>query len=490
MSISIGGISLDSAFSNMSYEYFTTSNGEIIGGAKILNVTGTVSVESGPGSGRTVMGQLAAIRDLGRSAGCVTVSIPGQFSGQAKITNVTIDQGPDPTWVNQGSYSIELRTKLDSIPPNSIGITVDDYVEQFSKTETIELGEDHHGFIFLSDRSLSKAYVKFSCQISITCRPLCDSTSPQSIMLDLLRRFAVSIPTHPMLDRYKSWKPYAQSRSLEISANDASWSTDVILLPPNISAGAFVDLDFEHDHSYQDNQASKKITGSIVGLSPISWGDLIDLSSTASSSKLAQAESVFNLIRGRYSSLNSWSRGGQTLFLKEQPNCPPSNSGSGGSSIGICKNDDDEDSDEKIAGAVEPAISTVSRSRTEGTINFVFEWNTPASDDGGCADSDGYKREITVDITEPQSQIVEHIIPSYGTLIQDLNACSAKRISFTSAASSTDNICISAPPTGVNEKLDETIAKYLTEGTWLLISHTKQTSNQSLTITKEYIQKC
>ena len=99
-----------------------------------------------------------------------------------------------------------------------------------------------------------------------------------------------------------------------------------------------------------------------------------------------------------------------------------------------------------------------------------------------------------VDITEPQRQIVEHIIPSYGTLIQDINACSAKRISFTSSASSSD-VCVatSARPTGVLEPLDQAVKDYLGSATpkdWLLISHTSLVSNKNYTVTKEFIKKC
>jgi hypothetical protein len=496
--ITIGSVTLDDTYApyaSQSYEYFTTPNGEIIGGSQVITINGVVSVPGGAGSGNTVMAKLAGIRDLGKTSGCVTVSVPGLFTGQAKITNVTIDQGPDPTWVNQGAYSIELKAQLTTIPSNSMGITASDNVTEISKTESIEIGEDSHGYVFLSDNSLSKAFVKFSCQVSVTCRPFCDGTSPQTSILNLLRRFAVSYPTHSLLSRYSSWIPYAQSRTLEISSNNGSFSADVILLHPTASGGAFVDLEFEHNHGYQDKQVSKRISGTITGLASIGWSDLIDLPDTFSSSKFAQAEGVFSKIASSYNSLSKFDTHGPLLFLTEQPNCPPAGGSGGGASVGVCKSNSTTETDFAVANSVVPSSSSVSKSRTEGSINFIFEWNNSSTGGGDCVDIDGWKKELVVDITEPQSQIVEHIIPSYGTLIQDLNACSAKRVSITSSASSNSSCqgigyIPGAAPSGVLEALNQAMTDYLTGGTWLQINHTKQTTSKSFTITKEFIKQC
>ncbi len=498
--IVIGSITLDETyapFANMSYEYFTSPNGEIIGGSRIFTVTGTVSVSQAAKSGATVMSKLAQIRNLGQDSGCVSVSIPNLYSGMGKITNVSIDQGPDPSWVNQGSFTIEIKTKLKSIPPNSMGITVDDHVVSISKSETIEIGEESHGFVFLNDQNnISKSYVKFSCKASASCRPLCDSSNPQEIALRLIKKFVAYIPNHPLISAYKNWKPFAQSRSLEVTSTETSFSIDIILLPPSVSTGAFIDLEFEHNKTYQEKEESKRITGSIIGLASISWTDLIDLPDTASSSKLASAEEAFDKIINKYNYLKEFDRNGKTLILNEKPNCPPVGGGVGGSSVGNCKGlDDDPEQDPQQQLVIKPSTSSVSKSRSEGTINFVFEWSSSSSSNNNdCVDGDGYKRELVVDITEPQRQIVEHIIPSYGTLIQDINACSAKRISFTSSASSSD-VCVatSARPTGVLEPLDQAVKDYLGSATpkdWLLISHTSLVSNKNYTVTKEFIKKC
>lgn len=495
--ITIGNLTLDdsySTFTNISFEYFTTPTGEIIGGSKVFTISGSVSVQSGQNSGSNVMKQLKGIRDIGKNTKCVQVNIPGLYSGMAKITNITIDQGSDPTWVNQAPFSIELKAQLDSIPPNSLGITVEDYVVEVSRSETIELGEESHGFVFTSDNRLSKAFAKFSCEASVSCRPLCANITPQDAALKVLKKIIKTSPDHPEFAKYQGWNIYSQSRNLESNGpGSLSFSTDIILLHPSVTGGAFVELDFHHAKGYSDKTESKKVSGTVTGLAKIAWSDVIDLPDSASASKFSQAANVFSYIKSKYNTLKTWR--GIELELKEKPNCPPENTGAGSQgpnlSIGKCtdkSNPGEEDEFEPLR----PASSTVSSSRSEGTISFDFEWNNSSNDSGNCVDDDGFTREVVVEVTEPQPQIIEHIIPSVGTLIQDLNCCSAKRISFTSSIGNPDGACSSSglPVKEAYDQLDKEIVKYLTGAYWLLVSHTKQTTNTNVTIFQEYIERC
>ena len=504
MAMTIGPLTLTdeySPFATLSFEYFNTSTGEIIGGNKLITITGSVTVPSGANSGSNLMKQLKAIRNIGKNSKCINVDIPGIFSGRAKISNISIDQGPDPTWLNQAPFTIELKAPLESIPPNSLGITVDDQISEISKSESISLEEDSHGYVYLKDNSLSKSFVTFTCEASVTCNPLCGSKNPQDLAMGAIKKIIKTIPDHPLLERYKSWSPYSQSRTLELTATSISFSTTVVLLPPSIKAGAFVDLEFEHTRGYENKEESKKISGTITGLAPISWSDMISLPDTASASKLAEAEKVLAFIVGKYNNLNRWD--GIALELVEQPDCPP-DSPNNSNSIGRCEdkdsknsngNDEDNDgADKRGVQPIKPYMSSVSKSRTDGTISFNFEWNN-ADSSGGCSDSDNFTRDIVVEITEPQAQIAEHILPSIGTLIQNLECCSAKRISFTSSISSNNqegicNISSGVPIKDANDKLQEAIDKYLKGSYWLLISHTKQTTLTSIIISKEFIERC
>lgn len=484
MSITIDGLTLDKNYNpyvNFTYEYFTTQTGEIIGGVRIFTISGTVSKSSSSNSGSQVMRTLKTIRNLGTKTKCVPVTIDSFFSGSAKISNVTIDQGSDPTWVNQAPFTIEIRVPLDDIPSNSLGIKGSDRVTSISREESLEIGEESHGFIFTSpdNLKLSKTFVKWSSNISVTCEHLCSSKSPQDLVIDTLKRLALTAPNSEILEDYKNWRPHLHSRTLDFSgSNQASFSAEIILLPPEPDSqlSAFIDLQFEQERSFQDNTENKRTKGTITGLIPITWGDLVDLTNTSTHSKLASAEAALDKIINEYNKLKRWAGG--VLELNKTDECPEE-----GGCEGLTQDAD--------SLAVKPKSSTISKSRSEGTINFVFEWGNSVGN--GCPDEDGLIKEVTVDITEPARQIVEHVLPSVGTLIQDLNCCSAKRISFVSTVSSSENdgLCSSFDPKDAESELQRAIDEYIKDPlNWLLIAHTKQTTNNSVSITKEFIEAC
>lgn len=482
--ITIDSLTLDKNYEptvNVSFEYFKTQGEEIIGGIQKYSISGTVSVSSmqeGSTTGSTVMQQLKAIRDLGKKTKCSSVSIPSFYSGYAKIDSVSIDQGPDPAWVNRGSFTIELSAPLSSIPPNSFGIKAEDNVVEINKSETIEIGEDAHGYVITETAplKLSKAFVTLKNQISLTCRPLCANSGSNTDVISLLRRLASTTTIH---SKYKNWIPYLQSRSLELSTDGtASFSSDIILLPPGASGKAFADIEYEYGRDYQSKGKTKKTSGTITGLAQISWSDLISLSDTSSASKLANAESVFGAIKTYYSNLDTWK--GLQLELNEIGDCPPKD---GKYSIGKCGNDDDDDL------CLKPISSTISKSRTEGTISFSFEWGNTEE----CTETNGKHTEVTVDIIEPQANIVEHIIPDKGTLVQNLNCRSAKTIEFTSTTTDPEGGgCSQQNECDANAAINEQIKQYipLNDSNWLIIGNSITTTDNSLTIKIKYIRKC
>lgn len=490
--IIIGDLSLDDTYAplvNLSYEYFKTQGGEILGGIQKYTISGVVTIgdKDGLSTGANVMTKLKNIRQLGKKTKCTNVTIPGFYTGMAKITNVTIGQGSDPSWVNQGEFSIELSAALTTIPPNKLGITVDDCITDFSKSESVEIGEDAHGYVLLDGPlTLSKTYVKFSNKINLTCKPLCPSMGGSTANpISVLRRLFASGPTHTAFSKYATWKPFLQSRSLEISTEGSvSFSADIILLPPSSNGNAFVDLEFEHSRTYDSKQTTKRTSGTVTGLVPILWSDLVTISDTSSASKLANAETVFTQIKNAFKDESSW--GGLTLELQEKPNCPIISV----NSIGACGNSDDEDDD---GGCFQPTNSTISKSRTEGTITFNFEWST-VPDDEQCTDQNNKRTEVTVDITEPQATIVEHVVPDFGTLIQNLNCRSAKTIEFTSTTTdpSGEGGCSQTNECTANDAINKEIEKYVpnNDPNWLLIGNSITRTYTSISLKKKFIRKC
>lgn len=493
--IILGELTLDDTYAplvNVSFEYFKTKGGEIIGGLQKFTISGIVTVSDQPGllTGANVMSKLKDIRDVGKKTKCINVVIPQFYTGQAKITNVSIDQGSDPTWVNQGDFTIEISAQLTSIPTNSLGITLNDNITDISKSETIEIGEDAHGYVLLDNPEglqLSKTYVKFSNQVNLTCKPLCPNLGGQNAnVITILKRLVSSGPTHDALKDYKTWKPFLQTRSLEISTEGSvSFSSEIILLPPTSTAKSFVDISFEHNRTYESKQTSKKISGTVTGLSEIAWSDLVNLADTSSASKLGNAETDFQKIKTSFNSLSRWK--GLQLELKEIPNCPKESS----TSIGKCGDDDDDD--ETGGGDIVPTNSTISKDRTEGVINFTFEWSSSDSEQE-CSESNGKRTEVTVDITEPKATLVEHIIPGVGTLLQNLNCKSAKTISFTSTTTDPESDgCSKNNECSSEDAINAEIKKYIPSDNdrgWLLIENKRTTTSNSFSITKKYIRKC
>ncbi len=480
MAISIGGISLDSNSNpliKVSYDYFKSQAGEIFGGNTIYTISGTISKsDDGSSTGASVMSSLVAIRDIGKTASCINVSLSGFYSGLAKVTNVTIEQGPDPSWVNQGAYTIELKTKLDQDLQNSLGITKDDYVKELSISESIEIGEDSHALFY--NGSFSKSFVKFRNKISVTCAPLCPADgSAFSKALSVLRRLVRYGPQNPIFNEYSSWNRYLQNRSLEMNSNGGvTFTADIIMTPTCSSSAAMVDLKFGYNRTYESQTKQKTISGSITGLVSIPWGDLVTLSSTCSASKLSNAEAALGNIKSTFGSLGSWA--GLSLELNLLPNCPATTTTANSCVSG---------STNPTNTYIEPLSSTISKSRTDGTINFSFEWGNVDSNNG-CT-TNGSRTEITIDVTDPAPTLVEHVIYGYGTLIQDINCKTAKRVSGTLSITSDNGTC-PAPSCNANNDFTTQLNTALSDGNYLLIGNTETTSINSYQLKLDYIKRC
>lgn len=482
MSISIGGTSLSSDSNplvKVNYEYFKSNAGEIIGGYTVYTISGTISKsDDGSATGASVMSALAGIRDIGKTSQCLPVSISGFYSGPAKITNVSIEQGPDPSWINQGAYTIELKTKLDQTLQNSLGITKDDFVTELSISESIDIGEDSHAYFY--DGSFSKSFVKFTNKVNIKCAPLCpEDGTPFAKALAVLRRVVKYGPSHPIFDQYKTWNKYLQSRSMELNSDGGiSFSASLILRPTCASIAALTDISFGYNRTYESQTKRKTISGTITGLVSVNWGDLVTLSDTCSASKLSSAEAALSQIKSRFGSLGSWQ--GISLELTQLPNCPNTNT------TNNCLTGTPNSAQSTY---VEPLSSSISKSRTDGSINFSFEWgNTDASSD--CT-SGGTKTDVIIDITDPAPTLVQHIIFGYGTLIQDINCKSAKRVSGTLSITTDNDSCPRPSCSGVGDPAFlDAIRDATSDGTYLLIGDTETIAQSSYTRKLDYIRQC
>lgn len=482
MSISIGGFTLDDSFVpnvSISYEYYKSQSGEIIGGHQLATIKGIVAVDGDENTGAVVMSRLAAIRDLGKQTKCLSISIPGIQSSEGKVTAVNIEQGPDPAWINQGAYTIEVKAPLQSIPANSYGITAQDGVTDISRTESLEVGEESHGFVYTGG-GFSKAYAKFSNNLTFTCQPLCNNASGGSSYRLLSRLLKVGM-TNPVFDDYKGWSQFMNGRTLDLKSDGITFTAEMILMPPGQSAGALVDINFGFSRDYNTKTTTKTISGTINGLAPVSWSNPATLTDTFSASKLSNALAVLGIIKGRYSSLSSWQ--GSPLELNKRPNCPPEDGDGEPNTCDLGIPDEPESGE----GCIEPSSSTVTISRTEGNITFDFQWSN-LTEDGECK-KNGVKKEITIEIIDPQPQFVEHVLPGQGTLIQNLKCDNAKRVNATVSISVPQDECNKYLDCPIDDDVQDEIDSYLKDGTYLLIESTKTISTGGVSIRQNYI-KC
>jgi hypothetical protein len=513
----LAGKSSDPAISfsisaKINYEYNKTKSGEIIGGATVITVTGIVSVTDPTTSGSykvgaKVMQTLKEIRNLGRISECYDIDISG-FNGRARIVNINIEQGPDPAWVNQGAFSIELRAQLPEIPSNSFGIVVTDHVQSINSSQSITFGEDAHGYVYSKDLGLSKAYVKFSNRVSVTLDWFCpeDLLTVESKLLGVLKKLMSVGPTHELLSVYKTWTPYLmQGRSFTIdSDNTASINLDMILMHPSAKAGgssAFVDISFSKNNTYEvaGVSSTKTISGTINGLLATIWSDIITLNNTETHSKLIEAENVFSYIKNKFKDITSWD--GISLDLVAQPNCPntavqtatPEQQGALTPQpfTPLPTGCYESSNNKKISQCIEPSSTKVARSRSEGTITFSFEWNNQ-SGAAGCIDQNGTTTDVTVDIAEPTVNLAEFKIPRGGVYVQNIQCASAQRFIFTATTTKKKPGCAKTLKCGTLAALDDSINNYINfnENEFLLIRWNETESNTSYVITKEYIKKC
>ena len=490
MNITIGSISLTEKNSpkvSIKFEYYRTDTNVIIGGKRTFTINGYVSVsDNGSQSGAVVMTELKKIRDSGRnqsSNSCVQVVIPDFYSGMARIENINIDQGPDPSWVNQGAFTISIEAPLETIPPNSYGITAQDYVKSLSFSEKIDLGEDSHGYVYLDDKTLSKSFAKFSCRVSVEIDPICQNVNSKALVENIIRRFLKTGPSHRLLSRYKTWKVYLQDRTYETTNNNsASFSGESILLHPSKGGqSAYVELNFKHTKNYTNDDETKTISGNIRGLISVPWSDIATLSSNNSGSKLDSAEVAFASIQRTFADITSWDG---IEYELTRYNCPPTKPGD------PCNANDDP---KLKKDCIKPSVTNINRSRTEGSIDFSFDW---VNSDCAKNNSNSTSIEYSIDDQKMQPTVAEFTIPGVGMLLQDLNCWTARRVSFTSTLNFPSASCPEFKVDCAQEaKLEAQIALYfaskgLPQGDFLLIEWTKTRSTKSNVIKKSFISLC
>lgn len=466
----IGSIDLTKhqAIANSSYEYYRTEGGEIIGGAQIIKISGSIiETDDNSATGQLVMSQLSDLIKLGQAIQCINVNIPGHYSGQAKIQNISTEQGSDPSWINSADFGIEIKAPLKSIPSNSFSIVADDCVVELTRSSSVELSEDSHGYVYTTGGTFSKTFGVSSLELKFKCDPIC---TPGFSIISVINKL-IKKDIHSLFGEYIGWNKYAKSRSVQVSSDNSATITTQYIITPHQSS-ALVDLVFNHDKSYTNKIEKKIISGSVTGLTGTGAFTDKGFSGSCNESKIANAEGVFQQIKNYYSSISTWN--GITLTLAEQISTNNLN-------LNICS----DKSSNNAAICIKPSFSSVSRSRTEGVIDFSFEWSS--DDNQNCADNNGVSTDVSVDITEPQPQFAEFVSPGFGTILQNLNTKSARKITIQYTTTFPEKLCGELP--NCYSSFDESlVGRYMGScGNPLLIKHTITRSTRSIVENRSYI---
>ena len=496
-------------------EFLRTSDGEIIGGFRKISISGSIVGNTG----EEIMGKLKAIRELGARAECINIATTA-YTGRARIDNVTIPQGPDPSWINQGEFSIELTAPMTEIPPNRFNFVASDNVREFSQSESLSLGDESHGYAFTlknndggDDLELSKTFVKWSTKMSIKCEPFCSSSNsgersameileslvyggPTSEFKDIEGKFVGCFRHDDPLKNYKGWTRYLGSRSLDISSDGVvSFSSSVMLVEPTCAPLlAFVDINFTTSDTYAEPKSeTHTISGNIQGLSKISWSDnLVQLSSVCPDNKVNNAIAVFNQMSGIIKLHDKTFKPNYLpLELEKKENCPKPSPLTAACNTNTNPN--------KIPGLLKPTTSSVSVNRITGDLNFSISWATSDGADK-CVGGDGATDNLSIIITPATEHFASHSIPRYGTMMQRMGSFKNEKVSLTysKAGAAALGFCDPAPLpakcTGAGTSFNTGILEWLEENwknkTYLLITWTKTLTNTSYTENQEYIQTC
>lgn len=492
--ITIGSLSLDDSYApyiNIGYEYYKTSSQEIIGGVQIITVAGTVTVEDigGQQTGSLVMSKLRGIRDLGRISECINVNIPGAEFSRGKISNVSIEQGSDPSWVNQGGFSIEIRGPLAEIPENSFDIVATDCVREFEQSESLQFGQESHGYFDMTYGS--KSYVRYTASISVRCENFCKNNTSNSanLALGVLRKKYSCEPTNRIFNTYKSWKPFLENRSLQINTNGSvSFTCSMILVPPTAQyPDALIDISVENGSVYTSGKPArtKKISGTVTGLVSVPWTDLIDLNDSCLSSKYGAAYGIYVQLQNQFRDISSLS--GDSIGLVVIPNCPGSGNSSNTASSSCGSIDTDSNNN---SACMVPKSITVTKQYTDGIISFVHEWGPKNSDGNNDCENSGVQIETTIEIKEESPSLIEHVLPGKGTLIQNLACTTALRTIVTTSITSKDGSvsCPTSPPSGCGSTNSASLLVANLNSRDRLVSKTRSVSKNSSITKEEYIR--
>lgn len=451
--VTVGGVSLDPApFVSLSVEQYRVGD-LIIGGSLIVSLNGTVYTTALDDSGGGFADVSDKLREkfqtIGRKGDCVDININCNgvilVNGFGAIRSLNIEEGPEPSWTQIATYSIELEMYVNEdelvVKPNvaaSYYVTNNEIVKDISESITLNVDNDAFSSDALSGgQKAGRSHAKYSFNISATGGGVgCDVSTGKKTGLEaaeevLKRRLSalesgsisngLSNPTSIInaLATYHSGPKYMHIRSLDADPINGTMTVngDLIIRPAGMpNPQAFIDISVDSRAETGQVGRTVVVSGTVEGLYSTSFGELITNGSFhgASVSRISNAESAYASLSGSLAGLaNSYLSG----TLTDTGDCTDSGL------LAICSS---------YVPPQECGLRLVNKGETrnfgQGTISFTFEYSTAQN----CSIPGAAKVESEVTHNYPTDVFAEFTIPFRGEpLLQDLGTTTKETIVVT-----------------------------------------------------------
>ena len=460
--VSVGGASLSpTPFVSLSKDQYKI--GElVVGGVLRVSLNGTVVGQS---FSEVSSGIKTVLDSVGEVGDCVNVVIncsgSSLVNGYGVVSGVSIEEGPDPTWVNISKYSIEIELYENNgtlvVKPNTSAgdyVTNGEIIKDMSESLSLNVDNDSFHTDDAGGIKSGKAHAKYTFSINATgaavgCKSSLSAKTGIEAAEEVCNRRISNIANGTVttslgtpsrvssaLSSYHGGNQYMHIRSLDADpiGGSLSVSGDIILRPsghpyPN----AFIDISVDSRTDATQIGRVVTISGNVEGLYAHDFTSLITNGSFHSmgGDRLSNAESVYNNITSSFPGLAQQYLEG---IITDTTDCTD------GGLLGICS---DIITPEECN--LRETNKNITRNFGQGTVSFSHEYSTAKN----CSIPGAAKVETEVTRNYPTDVFAEFTIPFRGeAFIQDLQTKTKETLSI--------NVNITVEDTGCNERDLET----------------------------------
>lgn len=442
--VSVNGTSLSpTPFVSLSKDQYKI--GElVVGGVLRVSLNGTVVGQS---FSEVSTGIKTVLDSVGEVGDCINVNIncsgASLVNGYGVVSGVSIEEGPDPTWVNISKYSIEIELYENNgqlvVRPN---INASDYVSSGEVikdvSENVSLNVDNDAFHTDNANSIKtgKAHAKYSFTVNATgaavgCNSVLSAKTGIEAAEEVCARRIGNIAngtistslgtpnrTVSALSSYHNGDKYMHIRSLDADPVNGSLSVsgDIILRPSGHPyPQAFIDISVDSRTDATQIGRIVTVSGNVEGLYSHDFSNLISNGQFHSmgGDRLSNAETVYSSISSSFLGLaNSYVED----IINDTTDCTD------GGLLGICQ---DIISPEECN--LREVNKNITRNFGQGTISFSHEYSTAKN----CSIPGAAKVETEVTRNYPTDVFAEFTIPFRGeAFIQDLQTKTKETLSI------------------------------------------------------------